>query len=192
MSREYVKKRLAEIRASQHPAMQRRPPRPAPVKLANIDQNVEFEHGQKLRSVTELDWMNSRAQELRDHESYQRALQGPLPNILPPRLHADDWVPPEFHVLSLEKIRRFRRIDLGALRPGVYFLFTGSQLQYIGSSINVRIRVTAHLHGKRFPFDRATYLPVPSPWHLSVEAMYIQYYRPDQNSTFCERQDDER
>lgn len=157
------------------------------VKLGEFDQRVEPTPGKSLRLVVDNDWIHKPSSELESNVAYQRSMNGPLPNVQPPRLHADAWAPPPISISPIPRILGFQRIDLGARRPGVYFLFLEDRMQYIGSSIDVRARVTAHQDEKRIRFDFATYLPTPSPWHLSIEALYIAHYQPPRNSTFCDR-----
>lgn len=190
MSREYVERRLAEIKAEQpkRRASKRdqKPRGRQVVKLAEFDQRVEPVPGKPLRLVVANDWIRKPSLELESNPAYLRNMNGPLPNIQPPRLHADAWAAPPMSISAVPGILKFRRIDLGACRPGVYFLFLEGQMQYIGSSIDVRARVTTHQEERRIRFDFATYLPTPSPWHLAIEALYIAYHRPPHNSMFCD------
>lgn len=97
---------------------------------------------------------------------------------------ADVWTPPSVCLLTVEELLQLPRIEGGARRPGVYFLFLESVLQYVGSSRNVRTRVCGHDLYRDIKFDKATYLAIPEPWHMAIEALYICTYCPPQNSTF--------
>lgn len=100
---------------------------------------------------------------------------------------ADVWIPPELPLLTLDELLELSAIGGNARRPGVYFLFMREQLNYIGSSLNVRGRVCGHDLYREVEFNKATYLPIPWPWYLAVEALYIQRYRPGMNSTYRDR-----
>jgi hypothetical protein len=101
-------------------------------------------------------------------------------------IHDDAWNPPIVKLLTLPQIRALPRVDDRARRPGVYFLFIDEHVHYIGSSLNVRARATAHQEERRILFDKATYLATPWPWHLSIEAIYIRAYKPPFNRQFLE------
>lgn len=103
--------------------------------------------------------------------------------MIPP--DGDRWTPPVFDLLDLQAILSLPEIGGRACRPGVYFLFLDGALQYVGSSGNVRYRVLRHEADQVFTFDHARYLPVAWPWHLAVEGLYIQQYKPPQNTAFA-------
>lgn len=88
------------------------------------------------------------------------------------------YVPAGFRVLGLTTLRACMRVDAKAAQCGIYFLWNKAELNYIGSSLNVRSRVAQHTRAKKIAFTQARYLPIPFPWHLSVEAAYIDRYMP--------------
>jgi hypothetical protein len=101
---------------------------------------------------------------------------------------ADAWEPPAVPLLSREEIRKLPDVfGSGARRPGVYFLWLRDEILYVGSSGNVRGRVGEHDTYQTVVFDLATYLAVPWPWHMAVEAVYIRALNPPKNSTFASR-----
>ncbi len=77
-------------------------------------------------------------------------------------------------VTPLDQIRRTRQLIQRI--SGIYFLFRGDDLVYIGQSINVLGRVTAHTSDK--DFDSFAYLPCPEKELLAVEALYINEFKP--------------
>lgn len=96
----------------------------------------------------------------------------------------DVWTPPEVSLLTVPALLLLPKIGGSARRPGVYFLFLDHALQYVGSSRNVRTRVCNHDLYRDIKFDEATYLAIPEPWHMAIEALYISAYCPPMNSTF--------
>lgn len=99
-------------------------------------------------------------------------------------LDADVWTPPAVQLLAREELEELPEIGRNAKRPGVYFLFRDDVLVYIGSSTDVRGRVGCHDLYRHVQFNKATFLAVPWPWHMAVEALYIRRYAPKWNSTF--------
>ena len=88
------------------------------------------------------------------------------------------YVPAGFRLLGLSTLRQCMKVDAKANCCGIYFLWKGDDLAYIGSSLNVKVRVAQHARSKKIGFTKARYLPIPFPWHLSVEAAYIDRYMP--------------
>jgi hypothetical protein len=82
-----------------------------------------------------------------------------------------------------------------ACEPGVYFLWLGGDLVYIGQSRSVGERVSHHrlnrdnsrdvttskVWGRPIEFDAQTWLAVPWPYQLAVEAAYIERLLPIEN-----------
>ena len=67
---------------------------------------------------------------------------------------------------------------------GVYFLFKGEELVYIGQSINIMGRINTH---NVTNWDTFSYVEVPQ-WDLnSVERSYINKYKPRLNDTYVDR-----
>jgi excisionase family DNA binding protein len=87
------------------------------------------------------------------------------------------------------------RDDMYACEPGVYFLWLGGDLVYIGQSRSVGERVSHHrlnrdnsrdvttskVWGRPIEFDAQTWLAVPWPYQLAVEAAYIERLLPIEN-----------
>lgn len=74
-------------------------------------------------------------------------------------------------------------IDVSAfmLPAGIYFLYLGDSLQYIGQSIEPSARIVQHKKmGKTF--DRVYFLPTPTENLLQVEGELIKKYRPPLNN----------
>ena len=94
------------------------------------------------------------------------------------------WIPPNVALLSKLEIEKLPTPTERLTDSGVYFLWRGADLIYIGSSENVHVRVTAHLNGNETAFTSANFLAVQSPWHLALEALYIREYRPRLNRQF--------
>lgn len=73
-------------------------------------------------------------------------------------------------------------IDVSAffLPPGIYFLYLGDRLQYIGQSVEPSARIIQHKRkGKKF--DRVMFLPTPRHDLLRVESELIKKHRPPLN-----------
>lgn len=67
---------------------------------------------------------------------------------------------------------------------GVYFLFDGDELVYVGESGDIYGRVQSHravaqTGGKKF--DHAAFMEYPAEQRKKVEASYIRKYRPKYN-----------
>lgn len=69
-------------------------------------------------------------------------------------------------------------------RSGVYFLFQGDTLVYIGKTITYHKRLGDHIRNKVGQFDRATFVPVPVSDLAFMEGVYIATYRPPLNISF--------
>lgn len=76
-------------------------------------------------------------------------------------------------------------IDLSKLdlQRGIYFLYLGEELQYIGQSINVLTRIGNHRRDKEF--DRVFFLPVHADSKVLeyIEMRFISFYNPPLNKT---------
>lgn len=102
-------------------------------------------------------------------------------------------------LLSLDELRRLP--EAGPLDAGVYFLWVGDELQYIGKSTQVAYRMIRHIGIKRYmavrrvkdkevPWDRHTCLVLDNGIEiteklrsdlLNVEREYIAAYQPPYN-----------
>jgi hypothetical protein len=63
---------------------------------------------------------------------------------------------------------------------GVYLLLLRDELVYVGSSMNMPIRIAAHRDNGR-PFDRAVFIPTTMSERGNLERMLIRALRPTQN-----------
>jgi hypothetical protein len=64
---------------------------------------------------------------------------------------------------------------------GIYFLWRGPQLLYIGKAEDVSRRVVRHRSDKRF--TRATFLAIPFEMNRQAEKAYCSHYRAPGNKT---------
>jgi hypothetical protein len=64
---------------------------------------------------------------------------------------------------------------------GLYFLFSGDCLLYIGMSVDIAARIIAHRRARRIPFDRFAWLALPSLLLRRVEWDLIRRERPPFN-----------
>lgn len=65
---------------------------------------------------------------------------------------------------------------------GIYFLFDGNELVYVGRAINVYHRVHTHVTEGRKSFDQWAYVDCPVDKLDDLEAAYISEFRPKYNS----------
>jgi len=65
--------------------------------------------------------------------------------------------------------------------PGVYFLFDGDRIAYIGMAANVRRRLGEHARDRTAPVTRAAVVECPRCWLPHVETYYLRLYRPPLN-----------
>lgn len=61
---------------------------------------------------------------------------------------------------------------------GVYFLFEGNVLRYVGQSHRLAARIRFHQDERKLPFDSWAAVPVPRRFLDVVEALYIARYQP--------------
>ena len=92
--------------------------------------------------------------------------------------HAAVWCPPSVTILPLSTLRSLPQVCAAEQVSGVYFLWNRDRLVYIGQSKNVPKRVASHRVKPPTFFDWSTYMSVPSPWQLAIEALYIEAYLP--------------
>jgi hypothetical protein len=81
-------------------------------------------------------------------------------------------------LLSIEQLRELP--TAGFYDTGVYFLWLGSTLQYVGQSQQVQRRTHAHAKANKIPHDRYTFLSVERGL-LDIERAYISAYAPSFN-----------
>jgi hypothetical protein len=84
-------------------------------------------------------------------------------------------------VLPLDQLRGLPVMDSRTTGSGVYFLWIGPLLYYIGRSVNLGLRYDEHRKKKRF--THATYLPFHREWISYMEEDYVRRYRPPNNKT---------
>ena len=76
------------------------------------------------------------------------------------------------------------RIEMHAAKlSGVYFLFSGNELVYIGQSSNISSRVAMHAGTSPFHFDSYSYIECSPGRCDEIEALYTLIFRPRQNVT---------
>lgn len=85
-------------------------------------------------------------------------------------------------LLELDEIRAARVGRQGGPLCGVYFLFSGDDLIYVGQSVNILSRLLEHT-GKGF--DSFTYILCERDELDDLEAAYILRYMPRLNGEFC-------
>lgn len=92
------------------------------------------------------------------------------------------------HLLPLDQLRAMG--DTAGAAPGIYFLWRGPQLLYIGASKNVAWRIGWHAlkregmqnpTGSEMPFDRATSFAMAMVPARVLERDYIHVYLPPYN-----------
>jgi len=74
--------------------------------------------------------------------------------------------------------------DVEALNaPGVYFLYDGDNLVYVGQSRHIPSRISQHLRKKELSFSRVEVLSAPVENLRDLEAECIARYLPRDNKT---------
>ena len=73
--------------------------------------------------------------------------------------------------------------------PGVYFLFSGKEIVYVGQSTHVPGRIATHVLERKMNFDRVTYISVLPSDLLPEESRYISMFKPKYNKTGCVREE---
>jgi hypothetical protein len=89
--------------------------------------------------------------------------------------------------LSLSEIRSLPQPTIG-----IYFLFLGTTLQYVGQTINVFDRVKQHQRQSEIVFDAWYFLPAKVDDLGVLEEVYIRAYRPPHNRGLRRRQANSR
>jgi len=64
---------------------------------------------------------------------------------------------------------------------GVYFLVCGSEVVYVGQSVNVHQRIYQHHNAELILFDSFAYQPCSQESLNTLESLYIHYLRPMRN-----------
>jgi len=101
------------------------------------------------------------------------------------KVHPDE--PATHELLPLRALRKLPA-EPPAFGSGVYFLWRGNELLYVGQALNVRDRVTSHIRARRgfriakkIPFDRCTFILCRQAQLIALEAKYILRHRPEFN-----------
>jgi hypothetical protein len=89
----------------------------------------------------------------------------------------------KFRVLPLDQLRGLPRATSDNGEGGVYFLWFGPELIYIGKGVRVGDRIHRHRKDGVRPFTHATYLPGPDQLIRDFESDYVQRYHPPFNFT---------
>jgi hypothetical protein len=87
-----------------------------------------------------------------------------------------------FALLALDQLRGLPRV-VDQCESGVYFLWDGPELVYVGMSTNVAVRVSQHKWAK--PHTHATFERVTWRCMDRYEGNYIWHYNPRFNSKGC-------
>lgn len=74
------------------------------------------------------------------------------------------------------------RVEPLQLVSGVYFLFEGEEVVYVGESNDVFLRVRTHFSDPRMKFDKWAYLKIPADERREVELEYIRMFQPHLNT----------
>ena len=83
-------------------------------------------------------------------------------------------------VLEIDQIRELRQ----RFKPlcGIYFLFDGDEIVYIGQSVNILARVGVHFFDKNKQFNSFAYIEYPLGTLAELEAEYILIFVPKYNA----------
>jgi hypothetical protein len=85
-----------------------------------------------------------------------------------------------FRVLEIDQLRGLPRAHCSTHDSGVYFLWDGPRLVYIGKANCVHDRLAAHRRNRVW-FTHATYEALHQSCALWCESQYIRRYRPPLN-----------
>jgi hypothetical protein len=81
--------------------------------------------------------------------------------------------------LPLDQLRGLFRVDRCDRAPGIYFLWNGPKLLYVGQSVHVGTRV--YQHSLRKQFTHATWMPSEIRLLRTLERLYLARYAPHLN-----------
>lgn len=81
---------------------------------------------------------------------------------------------------AVQQLAQYFAREGDAIQAGVYLLFWRWKLVWVGSSHNMRERVSSHRRNGR-PFDQAFYIPASDEDRLLLEKVLIQAFNPQQN-----------
>ena len=89
--------------------------------------------------------------------------------------------PPLPDVLPIDSIRSLPRDIPSRQGGGIYFLWHGEDLHYIGQTKWFGRRIGDHEYQGRIPFDRVTFMVCAELHRETLEGAYIRAYRPPYN-----------
>lgn len=82
-----------------------------------------------------------------------------------------------FTLATIDEIRVSYDFDV----PGIYFLFKGGELVYVGKTINFMQRLTDHIRVGRIEYDTYNLIACPLADLDALEALYVRHYKPRLN-----------
>lgn len=89
-------------------------------------------------------------------------------------------------VLPLDAVRALAVVQPHHYQEsGVYFLWRGPRLVYVGSTLYVGARCQTHRRENLKDFTHATFVPLHQKFIRWLERQYIRKYRPQLNSQWC-------
>ncbi len=71
--------------------------------------------------------------------------------------------------------------NMGPNESGVYFLFDGDELMYIGKATSINRRLYRHFDGNSFPWRNVSWIEMPQECAEEVEHYYIHALNPPMN-----------
>lgn len=80
-----------------------------------------------------------------------------------------------------EQFIRMQRHEKVPIVSGIYFLFDGDEVVYIGKSTNIHNRLNSHEHDRQKKWDSFTFLEVEGIFSGALESIFIGSYRPRYN-----------
>lgn len=103
-----------------------------------------------------------------------------------------EWRPPPSilpkGILPLDQLRPLCKDEDWPFEPGIYFLWRGPLLAYVGMSKYLSDRINCHIsvqhglyRGKVIPFDRISWIVCREQEMTQLEARYIRTYLPPYN-----------
>lgn len=72
-------------------------------------------------------------------------------------------------------------VDIGFSQSGVYFLFRGDVVVYVGQSSNVLTRIGEHISDRFKLFDGVAFIKCDCLNRLWLEKLYIDHFKPEYN-----------
>jgi hypothetical protein len=86
--------------------------------------------------------------------------------------------------VNLAKLRKQATEEIMPIVSGVYFLFDGDELVYVGESRDVYFRVRHHYRDPEKPFTRWTFIELSAEERVVAERKLIRRYKPRLNRAF--------